>query len=78
MVEQRSLTLPRSLTRVLNQSPDGMTVVSAAADETLRFWEIMGTPNGDKKKIMGGEGSMLPSLNMATLPRSSGVFNGIR
>jgi hypothetical protein len=55
-----------------------MTVVSAAADETLRFWEIMGTPNGDKKKIMGGEGSMLPSLNMATLPRSSGVFNGIR
>ena len=24
------------------QSPDGTTIVSAAADETLRFWRILG------------------------------------
>ena len=34
--------------RVLNMemSPDGSCVVSAAADETLRFWNIFGTPAG--------------------------------
>jgi len=32
--------------RVLNMdmSPDGASVVSAAADETLRFWNVFGTP----------------------------------
>ena len=29
----------------LAQSPDGETVVSAAADETLRFWSIFGAPS---------------------------------
>ena len=31
--------------RVLHMaaSPDGTTVVSAAADETLRFWKILGS-----------------------------------
>ena len=33
--------------RVLNMemSPDGASVVSAAADETLRFWNVFGSPN---------------------------------
>lgn len=33
--------------RVLNMemSPDGTSVVSAAADETLRFWNVFGNPN---------------------------------
>ena len=33
--------------RVLNMdmSPDGATVVSAAADETLRFWNVFGAPS---------------------------------
>lgn len=33
--------------RVLNMdiSPDGASVVSAAADETLRFWNVFGTPS---------------------------------
>ena len=30
------------------QSPDGYTVVSAAADETLRFWKIFGGPDTSK------------------------------
>lgn len=28
----------------LLQSPNGYTVASAAADETLRFWNVFGTP----------------------------------
>jgi cell division cycle 20, cofactor of APC complex len=31
------------------QSPDGTTVVSAAADETLRFWKCF-ADSGDKAK----------------------------
>ncbi|XP_057458841.1 cell division cycle 20.2, cofactor of APC complex-like [Lotus japonicus] len=36
--------------RVLHmaQSPDGCTVASAAADETLRFWNVFGTPEASK------------------------------
>eukprot|EP00977_Amphora_coffeiformis_P005949 scaffold1267_cov171-Amphora_coffeaeformis.AAC.25 len=39
--------LPGHTARVLNMeiSPDGASVVSAAADETLRFWNVFGSPN---------------------------------
>ncbi len=34
----------------LDQSPDGGTVVSAAADETLRFWSIFGKAAAPKER----------------------------
>ena len=39
--------------RVLHmaQSPDGTTIVSAAADETLRFWRILGSPTRSAAKL---------------------------
>ena len=33
------------------QSPDGITAVSAGADETLRFWEVFGQPTVDNSRI---------------------------
>jgi len=30
------------------QSPDGCTVASAAADETLKFWNVFGAPQAAK------------------------------
>ena len=48
--------------RVLHmaKSPDGATVVSAAADETLRFWNVFGPPPRGKKgeDVLGGVGGM--------------------
>ncbi len=34
----------------LAKSPDGCTIVSAGADETLRFWDIFGTPSNAGNK----------------------------
>ncbi|XVF54825.1 hypothetical protein PTKIN_Ptkin05aG0212900 [Pterospermum kingtungense] len=38
--------LGNNKSRIINlcQSPDGVTVISAAADETLRFWDVFGPP----------------------------------
>ena len=36
--------------------PDGSTVVSAAADETLRFWEVFALPG----KLNGKRGTSYP------------------
>lgn len=49
--------------RVLHmaQSPDGNTVVSAAADETLRFWKVFGSPD-KKQKAAKGKGEENPGL----------------
>ena len=42
MVKVAELTGHTSRVLHMAQSPDGTTVVSAAADETLRFWKILG------------------------------------
>eukprot|EP00475_Leptophrys_vorax_P032985 TRINITY_DN5151_c0_g1_i4.p1 TRINITY_DN5151_c0_g1~~TRINITY_DN5151_c0_g1_i4.p1 ORF type:complete len:594 (+),score=14.02 TRINITY_DN5151_c0_g1_i4:237-1784(+) len=46
--------------RVLHmaQSPDGATVVSAAADETLRFWKAFGGPKDGAAVGAGGAGAI--------------------
>ena len=41
----------------MEQSPDGATVASAAADETLRFWNVFASSdqtNARAKKSSGG------------------------
>ena len=43
MVKVAELTGHTSRVLHMAQSPDGQTVVSAAADETLRFWRILGS-----------------------------------
>jgi cell division cycle protein 20 (cofactor of APC complex) len=51
--------------RVLHmaQSPDGTTVATAAADETLRFWRVFGEPAAPAGKAAGaGAAAMSSSL----------------
>ena len=36
----------------LAASPDGSTVVSAAGDETLRFWDIFGAPRSQRASVL--------------------------
>lgn len=40
----------------MDTSPDGSTVVSAAADETLRFWDMFGSPPHAKARKETGHG----------------------
>lgn len=53
MVKMAELTGHTARVLHLAQSPDGTTVVSAAADETLRFWKVFGTPPSSKKTSGG-------------------------
>ena len=53
--------------RVLHmaQSPDGATVVSAAADETLRFWKVFGESGlAARKKVQDSSTGMFRSINI--------------
>ncbi|XP_042484841.1 cell division cycle 20.1, cofactor of APC complex-like [Macadamia integrifolia] len=48
MVKLAELTGHTSRVLFMAQSPDGCTVASAAADETLRFWNVFGAPEAAK------------------------------
>lgn len=61
MVKLREFTGHTARVLHLAMSPDGSSVVSAAADETLRFWNVFGTAHSDPRK---------PSLLLATSQRS--------
>lgn len=55
--------------RVLHmaQSPDGASVVTAGADETLRFWKVFGEPpaaKADKESAAGSSGSMMRTASI--------------
>ncbi|XP_057832065.2 cell division cycle 20.2, cofactor of APC complex [Cryptomeria japonica] len=49
MVKIAELTGHTSRVLHLAESPDGYTVASAAGDETLRFWQVFGTPDTLKR-----------------------------
>jgi cell division cycle protein 20 (cofactor of APC complex) len=49
MVKVAELTGHTSRVLHMAQSPDGQTIVSAAADETIRFWKILGGKQSDKE-----------------------------
>ncbi|KAL2325929.1 hypothetical protein Fmac_024987 [Flemingia macrophylla] len=48
MVKMAELRGHTSRVLFMAQSPDGSTVASAAGDETLRFWNVFGTPQVSK------------------------------
>ena len=54
--------------RVLHmaQSPDGYSVVSAAADETLRFWRCFGNPDDAtaRNKAKGEKNSLMRTIKI--------------
>lgn len=69
MAKVAELTGHTSRVLHLAQSPDGTTVVSAAADETLRFWRCFGEPAGTGAAKPGATkaavaSSMLRSVNI--------------
>ncbi|KAI3430400.1 hypothetical protein D9Q98_004995 [Chlorella vulgaris] len=69
MAKVAELTGHTSRVLHLAQSPDGTTVVSAAADETLRFWRCFGEPAGAAPKGAGAKlgaagSSMMRSVNI--------------
>ena len=69
MAKVAELTGHTSRVLHLAQSPDGTTVVSAAADETLRFWRSFGEPAGTGAAKPGATkaaaaSSMMRSVNI--------------
>jgi cell division cycle protein 20 (cofactor of APC complex) len=69
MTKMAELTGHSSRVLHMAQSPDGYTVVSAAADETLRFWRVFGEPEsaGRGRARTGGtahKGSVMKSINI--------------
>ena len=62
MVKVAELTGHTSRVLHMAQSPDGTTVVTAAADETLRFWKILSGGEADTSRQNSAMYSMLNSI----------------
>ncbi|KAL6634971.1 hypothetical protein ACP70R_027642 [Stipagrostis hirtigluma subsp. patula] len=63
MVKMAELTGHTSRVLFMAQSPDGCTVASAAADETLRFWNVFGAPEAAPKPAKASHTGMFNSFN---------------
>ena len=64
MVKVAELTGHTSRVLHMAQSPDGTTVVTAAADETLRFWKILSGGEASKKERAAAKESILNSMSI--------------
>ena len=64
MVRVAELTGHTSRVLHMAQSPDGTTVCTAAADETLRFWKILSGGEQNKKEKAAEKQSVLSSSAM--------------
>ena len=78
---QNSLTKIRELhghtSRVLHLalSPDGATVCSASADETIRFWDVFGPSAATVRKISGSPQKAAVGTSSSPLSRNGHLFN---
>lgn len=63
MVKMAELSGHTSRVLFMAQSPDGCTVASAAADETLRFWNVFGDPEVAKPAAKASHTGMFNSFN---------------
>ena len=61
MVRVAELTGHTSRVLHMAQSPDGTTICSAAADETLRFWKVLSGGDQNKKAKAAAQSSVLSS-----------------
>ena len=64
MVKVAELTGHTSRVLHMAQSPDGQTVVTAAADETLRFWKILSGDQATKKEKLSAASSVLNAASI--------------
>ena len=64
MVKVAELTGHTSRVLHMSQSPDGTTIVTAAADETLRFWKILSGGEASKKERAAAKESVLNSMSI--------------
>lgn len=64
MVKAAELTGHTSRVLHMAQSPDGTTVVTAAADETLRFWKILSGGEASKKERAMAKESILNTMSI--------------
>eukprot|EP00316_Scyphosphaera_apsteinii_P008357 CAMPEP_0119346228 /NCGR_PEP_ID=MMETSP1333-20130426/107897_1 /TAXON_ID=418940 /ORGANISM="Scyphosphaera apsteinii, Strain RCC1455" /LENGTH=477 /DNA_ID=CAMNT_0007358727 /DNA_START=60 /DNA_END=1493 /DNA_ORIENTATION=- len=62
MVKVAELTGHTSRVLHMAQSPDGTTVVTAAADETLRFWKILSGGEASKKERAAAKESIMHTM----------------
>ncbi|KAL1500204.1 hypothetical protein AB1Y20_012873 [Prymnesium parvum] len=64
MVKVAELTGHTSRVLHMAQSPDGTTICSAAADETLRFWKVLSGGDNSKKERAAAKDSILNTMSI--------------